>query len=133
MTSQVLAIFYLNDLDHYIKEILKIKYYIRYQDDFLLFHPSKSYLKYCMEQIKIFLSKEQLILNPKTRIYSNNNNFIFLGRNKKGKYSKYRDVHRKLKKRIYLYKNGLISFNSLLSSINCYQHLCPTKFKNNKC
>ena len=46
MTSQVLAIFYLNDLDHYIKEVLKIKYYVRYQDDFLLFHHSKEYLKY---------------------------------------------------------------------------------------
>lgn len=32
MTSQILAIFYLNDMDHYIKEKLKIKYYIRYQD-----------------------------------------------------------------------------------------------------
>lgn len=32
MTSQVLAIFYLNDLDHFIKETLKIKYYVRYQD-----------------------------------------------------------------------------------------------------
>lgn len=25
---------YLNELDHYIKEILGIKYYVRYQDDF---------------------------------------------------------------------------------------------------
>ena len=58
MSSQVLAIFYLNDLDHYIKEVLKIKYYVRYQDDFLLFHQSKEYLKYCFEQIKIFLKKE---------------------------------------------------------------------------
>ena len=41
MTSQILAIFYLNDFDHYIKEELKIKYYVRYQDDFLLFHESK--------------------------------------------------------------------------------------------
>lgn len=32
MTSQCLAIFYLNDMDHYIKEELKIKYYVRYQD-----------------------------------------------------------------------------------------------------
>lgn len=32
MTSQVLAIFYLNDMDHFIKEKLKIKYYVRYQD-----------------------------------------------------------------------------------------------------
>lgn len=47
MTSQILAIFYLNDLDHYIKEKIKIKYYIRYMDDFILIHPSKKYLKYC--------------------------------------------------------------------------------------
>ena len=32
MSSQFLAIFYLNDLDHYIKEKLKCKYYIRYMD-----------------------------------------------------------------------------------------------------
>ena len=55
MTSQVLAIFYLNDMDHFIKEKLHIKYYVRYQDDFLLFHQSKEYLKYCLEQLKIFL------------------------------------------------------------------------------
>ena len=57
MTSQILAIFYLNDMDHYIKEVLKIKYYVRYQDDFLLYHPSKQYLKYCLKEIKKFLEK----------------------------------------------------------------------------
>ena len=58
MTSQVFAIFYLNDLDHFIKEQLKIKYYVRYQDDFLLFYESKDYLKYCFEEIKKFLKKK---------------------------------------------------------------------------
>lgn len=33
MSSQFLAILYLNELDHFIKEKLKIKYYIRYMDD----------------------------------------------------------------------------------------------------
>ena len=32
MTSQIFAIFYLNDLDHFIKEKLKIKHYVRYMD-----------------------------------------------------------------------------------------------------
>lgn len=41
MISQILAIFYLNDFDHFVKEDLKIKYYIRYQDNFLLFHEKK--------------------------------------------------------------------------------------------
>ena len=96
MTSQVLAIFYLNDMDHFIKENLKIKYYVRYQDDFLLFHESKEYLKYCFEEIKKFLEKEKLTLNKKSRIYKSTNNFLFLGRDKKGKYAKYRSIKRNI-------------------------------------
>lgn len=65
MTSQILAVFYLNDQDHYIKEKLKIKWYIRYQDDMLLFHYSKQYLKECLEKIKEFVALEGLELNKK--------------------------------------------------------------------
>mgnify|MGYP004621295349 CR=1 FL=1 len=131
MTSQVLAIFYLNDMDHYIKEVLKIKYYVRYQDDFLLFHPSKEYLKYCLKEIKCFLEKEKLTLNSKTRIYKSTNNFIFLGRNSKGKYARYRIVKRKIKKNIYLYRNNKLSLSSVVSSIICYNNLCKTITKVN--
>lgn len=123
MTSQVLAIFYLNDLDHFIKETLKIKYYVRYQDDFLLFHHSKEYLKYCLNQIKVFLEKENLCLNNKTRIFKNTDNFIFLGRTTENKYAKYRTVKRRLKKRFYLYHEQKISLNSLVCSINSYNTL----------
>ena len=133
MTSQILAIFYLNDMDHFIKETLHIKYYVRYQDDFLLFHPSKDYLRYCLNEIKSFLEKEKLMLNNKTRIYKNTNNFIFLGRTCKLKYSRYRNVKRKLKSRYYLYQNNIISLNSLVSSLSSYKTLCnnnfPIKFK----
>ena len=127
MTSQILAIYYLNDMDHFIKEKLKIKYYVRYQDDFLLFHPSKKYLQYCLEQIKIFLKKEKLELNNKTRIYKNTNNFLFLGRNSKGNYGRYRNVKRKLKSKYYLYNNQKVSLNSISSSIICYSGLCNKK------
>ena len=128
MTNQVLAIFYLNDMDHFIKETLKIKYYVRYQDDFLLFHPSKKYLRYCLDELTKFLEKERLSLNTKTRIYKNTNNFIFLGRNKYGKYSRYRNVKRKLKARLYQYKCGRISLNSFVSSYICYKGLCGRDF-----
>ena len=123
MTSQVLAVFYLNDLDHYIKEELKIKYYVRYQDDFLLFHPSKEHLKECFEKIKLFLEKENLMLNRKSRIYKNTNNFIFLGRNRKGRYAKYRNVKRKIKYKKYLYQNKKIDLVNLTNSIICYENL----------
>ena len=124
MTSQILAIFYLNDMDHFIKEVLKIEHYVRYQDDFLLFHPSKNYLKHCLTQISQFLEKEKLYLNDKTRIYKNTNNFLFLGRNCYGKYCRYRNVKRKLKSKYYLYKNNIISLNSFTSSLICYKGLC---------
>lgn len=123
MTSQILGIFYLNDLDHYIKEELKIKYYVRYQDDFLLLHPNKNYLKYCLSKIKQFLDKEKLELNSKTRIYKNTNNIIFLGRNKYNRSAKYRDKLRKLKHKRYLYEIGEINLNQYLSTYINYKSM----------
>lgn len=79
MTSQILAIFYLNDLDHYIKEKLKIKYYIRYMDDLVLFHKDKDYLKYCRKMIENELLKCKLCLNDKTSISKLSDGFVFLG------------------------------------------------------
>ena len=35
-TSQYFANIYLDKLDKYIKETLKVKYYVRYMDDFIL-------------------------------------------------------------------------------------------------
>ncbi len=127
MTSQVLAIFYLNDLDHFIKEELKIKYYVRYQDDFLLFHPSKKYLKYCLDEINKFIIKEKLSLNKKTRIYKSTDNFIFLGCNKNGNYSKYRIVNRKKRKRLYLYQNNKLKLSGMINTLICYEHLCKKR------
>lgn len=124
MTSQALAIFYLNDMDHFIKEKLKIKYYVRYQDDFLLFHPSKKYLTYCLEELKKFLEKEKLILNNKTRIYRNSNNFMFLGRSPTGKYARYRDVKRKIKRKLNLYSKNKLKLSSIINTIICYDNLC---------
>lgn len=50
--SQLVELLVLNDLDHFIKERLKIRGYIRYMDDFILIHESKEYLKFCREEIR---------------------------------------------------------------------------------
>ena len=55
--NQTIALLYLNDLDHFIKEQLYIKYYGRYMDDFYLIHEDKEYLKYCKNEIKDFIKK----------------------------------------------------------------------------
>ena len=118
LSSQLLYIFYLNDFDHYIKETLKIKHYIRYQDDIVIFHQDKEYLKDILIVIKNELKKIDLEVNNKTKIYKNNQNINYLGRKKNGNKSKSYLVNRKLKKRIKQYQNKEIKLNSLISSIN---------------
>ncbi len=79
MTSQLLAIYFLNDLDHYIKEKLYCKYYVRYMDDFVIFDHDKEHLKELKKQIEEKLKEFKLELNRKTNIYDLNHGFGFLG------------------------------------------------------
>ncbi len=79
MTSQIMAIFYLNDLDHFIKETLHVKYYIRYMDDLVLLHPDKNYLRYCLSVITDRLALEKLVFNDKTQIYEVHKGIPFIG------------------------------------------------------
>ena len=67
--SQLIALAVLDDLDHFIKEQLRIKHYVRYMDDFILIHPSKNYLKFCRSEITEQLALKGLELNEKTSIY----------------------------------------------------------------
>lgn len=67
--SQLVELAVLDDLDHYIKERLRIKHYLRYMDDFVLIHPDKDYLKICREEIGSRLHAIGLELNTKTKIY----------------------------------------------------------------
>lgn len=79
MTSQLLAIYFLNDLDHYIKEKLHCKYYVRYMDDFIIFSPDKERLKEIRNIISEKLKEYKLELNKKTNLYDLNQGFGFLG------------------------------------------------------
>lgn len=116
MTSQILAIFYLNELDHFIKEELKIRYYIRYQDDFILIHESQEYLKYCLDVINLKVRDLKLQLNSKTRIYKNTENMNFIGVKKNKKYTNLSRTKRKYKKKLFEYRQGKIDLTSVLSS-----------------
>lgn len=68
LTSQVFGNFYMSPLDRYVKEELKIKDYVRYCDDFLLFSNNKEELrnakylitKFLREKLKLELSKSDL-------------------------------------------------------------------------
>lgn len=67
--SQLVALAVLDDLDHFIKERLRVKHYIRYMDDFVLIHHDKAYLQYCLTEIEREVNKIGLFLHPnKTKI-----------------------------------------------------------------
>ena len=79
-TIQNIGILALNKMDHYIKERLRIKYYIRYMDDFVLLHPDKEYLEKAHCEIKNILKNQDMALNPeKTFIQPITNKIAFLG------------------------------------------------------
>ena len=79
-TSQYFANIYLDKLDKYIKEELKVKYYIRYMDDLVLLIKTKEECIYILERISIFLEdKLHLELNSKCRYYPNKMGVNFCG------------------------------------------------------
>jgi len=80
-TNQVFANFYLNSMDHFIKSDLKIRYYGRYVDDFILISTNKQKLKNSMIQIQEFLSKNLKIKinTKKTYFQPTTKGFEFLG------------------------------------------------------
>tara|TARA_B100000315_G_scaffold248348_1_gene278122 strand:+ start:2483 stop:3700 length:1218 start_codon:yes stop_codon:yes gene_type:complete len=67
-TSQFFANVYLNDLDQFVKHILKCRFYIRYVDDLVLLHESKQVLQGWEKDVDSFLKKKlALCLNWKRR------------------------------------------------------------------
>ena len=81
LTSQFFSNVYLNELDYFVKHQLKVKYYIRYVDDFVILHTSKSQLIEWKGEINRFLKEKlQLQLHPdKSKIRSLSQGIDFVG------------------------------------------------------
>ncbi len=77
--NQGFALLYLDGMDKLITGELGVEFYGRYMDDFYLIHPSKEYLKHCLEIITVFLESLDLSLNGKTQIFPFNNGVSYLG------------------------------------------------------
>lgn len=58
LTSQYFANHFLSGLDHMIKEKLRIRAYVRYMDDLVLWDNDKAALKHAFEQIRQFVEGE---------------------------------------------------------------------------
>ncbi|HLD12272.1 MAG TPA: reverse transcriptase domain-containing protein [Candidatus Nanoarchaeia archaeon] len=81
LTSQFFANIYLNELDYYVKHVLRIPYYIRYVDDFVILNAVKEQLVFWKEKIDCFLRETLLLeLHPeKSKIISLARGVDFVG------------------------------------------------------
>lgn len=132
LTNQLMAIFYLNDIDHIIKEELNCSRYIRYMDDLYLISDDKGYLECCFSRIKNELNMIELNINNKSGIYRLKDGVGFLGytytltSNKllvRYDNNTIRRIDKKLK---YLFDNDFNSYYSSISSYKGYFIRCNT-------
>ena len=125
----------MNKLDHFIKENLKCKYYVRYQDDLIILDYNKDYLKDCWQKINAEIIKLDLKLNEKSNIISLKNGFDFLGviykiidsklfiRAKRKTYNNIRrKIHIASRKDILTYKRVIGSYHGYLSKYNLREY-----------
>lgn len=133
LTSQVFAVYYLNGLDHFIKENLGIKEYIRYMDDGIIFSDDKAKLKEIKKIIENKLNELKLTLNEKTAIYSSKGGMDFVGYRfivKNGRLLirlKNATKYRMKKKFNVLQKYDLEKYEHVKASYNGLMQYCSTK------
>ncbi len=127
LTSQLFANIYLDPFDQFIKHQLKIKYYIRYADDFVILSNDKHYLENILLQIEQFLGQTlKLSIHPnKITIRSYYLGIDFLGyivfpyfvlpRTKTK-----RRIFRKIYQKVQLVKSKKMSIEAFQQTIDSY-------------
>lgn len=120
LTSQFFANVYLNELDQFVKQDLKARYYIRYVDDFIIFNSSKETLQAYFEEISSFLQQKLVVeLHPdKSRIIPLYQGTEFLGfkiflHHRLIKKKNIRKFYRKWDLLCNNYSDGLVMYDSL--------------------
>ena len=127
ITSQLFANIYLNELDKFIKYKLRIRYYIRYCDDFIMLDGNRKYLEELISKIGGFI-EERLKLSlhqDKIKISRHYQGTYFLGyvsfphhRVLRSKTRK--RMFRKINQRIEELKQSKISEESLNQTVQSY-------------
>lgn len=65
LTSQLLVNIYMNEFDQFLKRILKVRYCVRYADDFVIVHENRRHLEDLLPPISDFLeTRLKLSLHP---------------------------------------------------------------------
>lgn len=67
VTSQIFANIYLNELDHFVKNTLGIRFYVRYNDDFVIAGTDPDRLAEYLIEIRNFLSERLMLDLPENK------------------------------------------------------------------
>ena len=121
-TSQWFGNLYLNELDQYVKNTLRVKDYIRYCDDFILFSDDKKFLRQCADAIEIFLAEKLKLKLSKCELFPVKQGVDFLGYRHFDNYillrkSTTKRVRKRLERLPKLYAGGKITAEQYRSSV----------------
>lgn len=122
LMSQLFANVYLHELDHYCKNVLGIRYYLRYMDDVIIVAENKPYLQAVLSNIEHFVSgKLALALNHKTCIGKCKDGIEFVG------YRVWRNLRlikkqslARMKKKVRAWKSGKIENEKFMASLGSW-------------
>lgn len=136
--SQLLANLILTPLDNFIKQTLRVKHYVRYMDDLLIFGETKNKLKSHLKRLNNFIKTLHLSFNQKTRLAPMANGISYLGytyfidRRKsdnqpilkiKLRRSTVLRARKKIEKEILLFKSGKTDYLHAYSVYNAYRSI----------
>ena len=126
-TSQINAVVHTDRIDHYIKEVERIKGFRKYMDDNIIIHPDKGYLQELLWELKDLYAEVGVTLNQKkTHISDLKHGFTFLKTRffltdtgkviKKPCRERITAARRKLKKQAKLYHQGIMTLDDIKQS-----------------
>lgn len=126
-TSQINAVVHTDKIDHYIKEIERVKGFQKYMDDSLIFHIDKGYLQELLYELEDMYAGIGITLNKKkTHIHDLKHGFTFLKTRffltdtgkviKKPCRDRITSARRALKKQAKLYEQGIMTFEDVQQS-----------------
>jgi retron-type reverse transcriptase len=80
LTSQLFANYYLSGFDQFVQNELRISSYIRYVDDFALFHSDRSRLAAARPALEAYLARLRLNIHPiKSQLFETRHGANFVG------------------------------------------------------
>ncbi len=127
LTSQLFANVYLNALDHKVKEVLQVRFYLRYTDDFIILHDNPVQLVAILPVLRSFLRDQlTLELHPQKIILQKLRQGIdFLGYVVRPHYRVLRTktkqrMMKKMRERVEEFNKGIANAYSLQQSMQSY-------------